>query len=153
MVVRTESLRIPNWHDTGSTSPRSGSEVALIWDTISHYSPVLIAPLAINFIAPARPEKKERIAVKPTRQPSTQREATLTGRPFFTKSPADGLVAAPQAGTGALDHDVMDDPVVVAGLLDPSIFAGTNAEHADLRSNFQLSSTSSSTSRLQRRSA
>jgi hypothetical protein len=30
-------------------------EVALIWDTISHYSPVLIAPLAINFIAPARP--------------------------------------------------------------------------------------------------
>src|SRR6516225_10235405 len=101
MVVRTESLRIPNWHDTGSTSPRSGSEVALIWDTISHYSPVLIAPLAINFIAPARPEKKERIAVKPTRQPSTQREATLTGRPFFTKSPADGLVAAPQAGTGA----------------------------------------------------
>src|SRR5262245_52006638 len=54
MVVRTESLRIPNWHDTGSTSPRSVGEVALIWDTISHYSPVLIAPLA-NFIAPARP--------------------------------------------------------------------------------------------------
>src|SRR5262249_5035236 len=26
---------------------------------------------------------------------------TLTGRPFFTKSPADGLVAAPQASTGA----------------------------------------------------
>ena len=58
MVVRTESLRIPNWHDTGSTSPRSVSEVALIWDTISHYSPVLIAPLA--FIAPARPEKNKR---------------------------------------------------------------------------------------------
>src|SRR5215471_10251946 len=58
MVVRTESLRIPNWHDTGSTSPRSGGEVALIWDTISHYSPVLIAPLAIDFIAPAHPEKK-----------------------------------------------------------------------------------------------
>src|SRR5215471_4370614 len=53
MVVRTESLRIPNWHDTGSTSPRSVGEVTLIWDTISHYSPVLIAPLAINFIAPA----------------------------------------------------------------------------------------------------
>src|SRR5215471_4280210 len=47
MVVRTESLRIPNWHDTGSTSPRSVGEVALIWDTISHYSRVLIAPLAI----------------------------------------------------------------------------------------------------------
>ena len=43
MVVRTESLRIPNWHDTGSTTPRSVGEVALIWDTISHYSPVLIA--------------------------------------------------------------------------------------------------------------
>jgi len=50
MVVRTESLRIPNWHDTGSTSPRSVGEVALIWDTISHYLPVLIAPLATNFI-------------------------------------------------------------------------------------------------------
>src|SRR5262249_61976384 len=50
MVVQTESLRIPNRHDTGSTSPRSVGEVALIWDTISHYSPVLIAPLAINFI-------------------------------------------------------------------------------------------------------
>ena len=50
MVVRTESLRIPNRHDTGSTSPRSVGEVALIWDTISHYLPVLIAPLATNFI-------------------------------------------------------------------------------------------------------
>src|SRR5215467_8800113 len=47
MVVRTESLRIPNWHDTGSTSPRSVGEVALIGDTISHYSRVSIAPLAI----------------------------------------------------------------------------------------------------------
>src|SRR6516225_5638905 len=40
--------RILNRHDTGSTSPRSVGEVALIWDTISHYSPVLIAPLAIH---------------------------------------------------------------------------------------------------------
>src|SRR6516164_2193046 len=55
----TESLRIPNRHDTGSTSPRSVGEVALIWDTISHYSPVLIAPLA-NFIAPARRKKNKR---------------------------------------------------------------------------------------------
>ena len=46
----TESLRISNRHDTGSTSPRSVGEVALIWDTISHYLPVLIAPLATNFI-------------------------------------------------------------------------------------------------------
>jgi hypothetical protein len=44
-----QSLRIPNWHDTGSTSPRSVGEVALIWDTISHYSRVLIAPLAIAY--------------------------------------------------------------------------------------------------------
>jgi hypothetical protein len=67
MVVRTEPLRIPNRHDTGSTSPRSVSEIALIWDTISHYSPVLIAPLAINFIAPARPEKKSASSGSPTR--------------------------------------------------------------------------------------
>ena len=42
--------------DTGSTSPRSVGEVALIWDTISHYSPVLIAPLVSDFIALARPD-------------------------------------------------------------------------------------------------
>src|SRR3954471_21990375 len=45
MVVRTESYA-PNRHDTGSTSPRSVGEVTLIRDTISHYSPVLIAPLS-----------------------------------------------------------------------------------------------------------
>jgi hypothetical protein len=33
MVVRTESLRIQNRHDAGSTSPRSVGEVALIWDS------------------------------------------------------------------------------------------------------------------------
>ena len=34
----------PNRHDTGSTTARSVCEVALIRDTISHYSDVLIAP-------------------------------------------------------------------------------------------------------------
>src|ERR1700730_11100407 len=43
----------PNRHDTGSTSPRSVGEVALIRDTISHYSPVLD-------LAPAAPEKKRK---------------------------------------------------------------------------------------------
>jgi hypothetical protein len=33
----------PNRHDTGSTTARSGDEVALIRDTVSHYTPVLIA--------------------------------------------------------------------------------------------------------------
>src|SRR2546422_978194 len=33
-------------HDTGSTTARSVDEVALIRDTISHYAPVLIAPLS-----------------------------------------------------------------------------------------------------------
>src|ERR1700724_1732188 len=51
----------PNRHDTGSTSPRSVGEVALIRDTISHYLPVLIASCQINFLAPAS-RKKERIA-------------------------------------------------------------------------------------------
>src|SRR3974377_1647483 len=40
--------------EIGSTSLRSGGELALIWDTISHYSPVLIAPLEINSLRPAR---------------------------------------------------------------------------------------------------
>src|ERR1700730_13242294 len=51
----------PNRHDTGSTSPRSVGEVALIRHTISHYSPVLIASCQINFLARAS-RKKERIA-------------------------------------------------------------------------------------------
>src|SRR6266508_6480013 len=37
-----------NRHDTGSTTARSVDEVALIRDTISHYAPVLIAPLSIQ---------------------------------------------------------------------------------------------------------
>ena len=32
----------PNRHDTGSTSPRPVGEVALIWDPLSHYSPLII---------------------------------------------------------------------------------------------------------------
>jgi hypothetical protein len=35
-----------NRHDTGSTTALSVDEVALIRDTISHYAPVLIAPLS-----------------------------------------------------------------------------------------------------------
>jgi hypothetical protein len=35
-------------HDTGSTTARSVDEVALIRDNISHYAPVLIAPLSIQ---------------------------------------------------------------------------------------------------------
>src|SRR5439155_5588166 len=38
----------PNRHDTRSTTARSVDEVALIRDTISHYAPVLIAPLSIQ---------------------------------------------------------------------------------------------------------
>ena len=52
MVVRTESLRIPNRHDTGSTSPRSVGEVALGRSRTN----------LGQFIAPAHPRKKERIA-------------------------------------------------------------------------------------------
>jgi hypothetical protein len=33
-----------NRHDTGSTTSRSVDEIALIWDTIGHYAPVLIGP-------------------------------------------------------------------------------------------------------------
>src|ERR1700730_8069362 len=51
----------PNRADTGPTRPRSVGEVALIRDTISHCSPVLITSYQINFFAPAS-RKKERIA-------------------------------------------------------------------------------------------
>ena len=35
-------------HDTWSTTARSGDEVVLIRDAVSHYAPVLIAPLSIQ---------------------------------------------------------------------------------------------------------
>src|SRR5262249_31705359 len=89
MVVRTESLPIPNRHDTGSTSPRSVGEVTLIWDTISHYSPVLIAPLAINFIAPAHPEARM-LAARTGPIPSTSRNrpglVSMTSNTFSPKA-------------------------------------------------------------------
>src|SRR5262249_16108182 len=75
MVVRTESLRIPNWHDTGSTSPRSVGEVALIWDTISHYSSVLIAPLAM-ISSRRHVQKKMKLALG--RAMRVQRPAAVT---------------------------------------------------------------------------
>ncbi len=44
-----DSIRsVPNRHDTGSTTARSVDEVELIRDSISHYAPVLIAPLSIR---------------------------------------------------------------------------------------------------------
>src|SRR6266545_3493402 len=46
-----------NRHDTGSTTARSVDEVALIRDTISHYAPVLIAPLSNPKSSRRRPEK------------------------------------------------------------------------------------------------
>jgi hypothetical protein len=50
-VVRTVHYA-PNRHDTGSTTARSVDEVALIQDPLSHYAPVLIAPLSKS-VAPA----------------------------------------------------------------------------------------------------
>src|SRR6266516_3404492 len=52
----------PNRHDTGSTTARSVDEVALIRDTISHYAPVLIAPLSIQ-IRRAGVQKKSAIGL------------------------------------------------------------------------------------------
>jgi len=42
----SERTDMSSAHDTGSTTARSVDEVALIRDTISHYAPVLIAPLS-----------------------------------------------------------------------------------------------------------
>jgi hypothetical protein len=45
-VFTARVITHPNRHDTGSTTARSVDEVALIRDTISHYVPVLSAPLS-----------------------------------------------------------------------------------------------------------
>jgi hypothetical protein len=50
-VVRLDHYA-PNRHDTGSTTARSVDEVALIRDTVSHYTPVSIA-LLCKSVAPA----------------------------------------------------------------------------------------------------
>src|ERR1700730_14664783 len=51
----------PNRHDTGSTSPRSVGEVALIRHTISHFACV-DRTFVKSISSRRRPEKKERIA-------------------------------------------------------------------------------------------
>src|SRR5262249_15046134 len=106
MVVQTESLRIPNRHDTGSTSPRSVGEVALIWDTISHYSPVLIAPLAINFIFDRQRVGSRRCGPPTARQPTRRhkRAAAAPGRwapSFFEPTPRPWHASAAGGGPPA----------------------------------------------------
>jgi hypothetical protein len=54
---RQVGIYAPNRHDTGSTTARSLDEVALIRDTISHYAPLLIAPLSVPNSSRQRPEK------------------------------------------------------------------------------------------------
>ncbi len=59
MVVRTESLRIPNRHDTGSTSPRSVGEVALIRElhtvrcklSLTVAQQIVVVNLSVSFVS------------------------------------------------------------------------------------------------------
>jgi len=44
----------PSRHDTGSTTARSVDEVALIQDTLSRYTPVLIAPFVKSVASACR---------------------------------------------------------------------------------------------------
>ena len=55
-----------NRHDTGSTTARSVDEVALIQDTLSRYTPVLIAPF-VKSVAPACREFFSRQVAAPFR--------------------------------------------------------------------------------------
>jgi hypothetical protein len=62
ILVRTESLRAPIGTTQGRPAHDQWAKLRLIRDTISHYSPVLIAPLSNPISSRRRPEKKERIA-------------------------------------------------------------------------------------------
>ena len=50
-VLQGVSIRTQNRHDIGSTTARSVGEVPLIRDTISRYSPVIIAAFVDKFVA------------------------------------------------------------------------------------------------------
>jgi hypothetical protein len=73
----------------GSPRPRSVGEVALIRHTISHYSPVLIAPLSNQFPRAGIQKKK---SASPAREfPLRSREVHLVGwRPVTPLSAIDG---------------------------------------------------------------
>src|ERR1700730_2894834 len=58
MVVRTESLRAPIGTTQGRPAHDQWAKLRLIRDTISHYSPVLIAPLS-NPISSRRLQKNK----------------------------------------------------------------------------------------------
>jgi hypothetical protein len=48
VLARTGASRTRSGNDVRTTSPRLRGELRLTLDTLSHYSPVFIAPLAIN---------------------------------------------------------------------------------------------------------
>jgi hypothetical protein len=48
VLARTGASRTQSGNDVRTTSPRLRGELRLTLDTLSHYSPVFIAPLAIN---------------------------------------------------------------------------------------------------------
>jgi hypothetical protein len=69
ILVRTESLRAPIGTTQGRPAHDQWAKLRLIRDTISHYSPVLIAPLSNPISSRQRREKKERIAGEGLAQP------------------------------------------------------------------------------------
>jgi hypothetical protein len=54
VLARTGASRTQSGNDVRTTSPRLRGELRLTLDTLSHYSPVFTAPLAINSLRPAR---------------------------------------------------------------------------------------------------
>jgi hypothetical protein len=67
-VVRTGSITHPIGTTQGSTTARSVDEVALIRDTISHYAPMLIAPLSIQIRGTGVQKKFGRVPESPAGQ-------------------------------------------------------------------------------------
>ena len=85
--------------ELGSTTARSGDEVALIADTISHYPPVLIASLSNNS-SRRRPRKKTQLPESRTRFCSKirwylSRECKADGRHMLGRPRLDSSSFAP----------------------------------------------------------
>jgi hypothetical protein len=89
------SPRSQSGNDLGSTRPRSGGELRLTWGTLSHYSPVFIASLAINSLRRAA-RKKDASPLLQSGGRQSHRGAVQRDRHKHAK--ADGVADRAQVG-------------------------------------------------------
>jgi hypothetical protein len=114
----------PNRHDTGSTAARSVDEVALIRNTISHYAPVLIAPLPKSVALACREfflQRSQRALENSTAFEGLDKRSIVTPRARSGSRAKSGHqpqtdLRRPLSGEGALTNFGLGDATSVTSL-------------------------------------